>query len=411
MTKVPAGKWLGINVVLWGIATACTAAATDYTTLLVARIFLGICEAPVVPTLTLVSSQWYTKSEQGPRFAFWYCGLGIGQIVGGLLSFAFQHVTSLTFQSWRMMFVVLGCVTVVLGFTTFFLIPDSPLTARFLSEDEKATITRHVAQETTGAVGSGFKPKQLVDALTDLQLLLLCLMTILVCLHDSLADLTVLMFAQPSISSGVVTTYSATLIRNFGYTPKIAALLNIPSGAVSVASTLAVGYGSRKTSHRWAWFVATCIPGIIGGALMSFLPQTNQAGLLAGIYMVNFIVPTVMIAYQFAAANTSGRTKRAFSTTLMAFSFGVGNIIGPQTFRAHEAPRYISAKATILGVNGSAVILTVLLRLLYGYRNRESIKLREARLEALSRGELSMQDLVEEEDMSDLTDPTFVYVY
>lgn len=86
------------------------------------------------------------------------------------------------------MFVVLGCVTVVLGFTTLFLIPDSPSTAKFLTEEEKAVITRHVAQETTGAVGSGFKPKQLPDAVTDPQLLLLCLMTILVRLHDSLTD-------------------------------------------------------------------------------------------------------------------------------------------------------------------------------------------------------------------------------
>jgi MFS family permease len=364
LTKVPAGKWLGINVVLWGIATACTAAATNYTTLLVARIFLGIFEAPVVPTLTLVSSQWYTKSEQGPRFAFWYCGLGIGQVIGGLLSFAFQHVTSRTFQSWRMMFVVLGCLTVVLGFTTFFIIPDSPSTARFLTEEEKVVIRQHVAQETTGAVGSGFKPKQLVDALTDSQLLLLCLMTILVRLHGSLTDFVVLTFEQPSISSGVVTTYSATLIRNFGYTPRIAALLNIPSGAVSVASTLAVGYGTRKTSHRWAWFVATCIPGIIGGALMSFLPKSNRAGLLAGIYMVNFIVPTVVITYQFAAANTSGRTKRAFSTTLMAFSFGVGNIIGPQTFRAQDAPQYLPAKITVLVTQSAGAVLAVLL---FGY--------------------------------------------
>lgn len=195
LTKVPAGRWLGINVILWGIATACTAAATSYTTLLVARIFLGICEAPVVPTLTLVSSQWYTKSEQGPRFAFWYCGLGIGQIVGGLLSFAFQHVTSLTFQSWRMMFVVLGCVTVVLGFTAFFLIPDSPSTARFLTGEEKAMIKQHVAQETTGAAGSRFKPKQLLDALTDPQLLLLCLMTILVSFHHNSVRLTLLTLA------------------------------------------------------------------------------------------------------------------------------------------------------------------------------------------------------------------------
>jgi MFS family permease len=180
LTKVPAGKWLGINVALWGITTACTAAATNYTTLLVARIFLGICEAPVVPSLTLISSQWYTKFEQGPRFAFWYSGLGIGQVIGGLLSFAFQHVTSTSFQGWRMMFVVLGCVTVVLGVATFFLIPDSPSTAKFLTEAEKAEIVQHVGHGTKSAVSSRFNPRQLMDALTDPQLLLLSLMTILV---------------------------------------------------------------------------------------------------------------------------------------------------------------------------------------------------------------------------------------
>lgn len=80
---VPAAKWLGANVVLWGVATACGAAAHNYRTLLVSRIFLGIFEATIGPSLLLISSQWYTKSEQAPRFSLWYCGLGIGQIVGG----------------------------------------------------------------------------------------------------------------------------------------------------------------------------------------------------------------------------------------------------------------------------------------------------------------------------------------
>jgi hypothetical protein len=102
----------------------------------------------------------------------------------------------------------------------------------------------------------------------------------------------------------------------------------------------------------------------MGGALMSFLPKSNQSGLLAGIYMVNFIVPTVVITYQFAAANTSGRTKRAFSTTLMAFSFGVGNIIGPQTFRAQDAPQYLPAKITVLVTQSAGAVLAVVL---FGY--------------------------------------------
>ncbi|KAK5169976.1 hypothetical protein LTR04_005366 [Oleoguttula sp. CCFEE 6159] len=45
------------------------------------RVFLGIFEAAIAPSLMLISSQWYTKSEQAPRFSIWYAGLGLGQIL------------------------------------------------------------------------------------------------------------------------------------------------------------------------------------------------------------------------------------------------------------------------------------------------------------------------------------------
>ncbi len=107
LQKMPVAKWLGTNVILWGIATACTAAAKDYHTLLAARIFLGIFEAAIAPSLMLISSQWYTKSEAAPRFSIWYAGLGLGQIIGGVLSYAFQEVHHRSFAGWKIMFVIL----------------------------------------------------------------------------------------------------------------------------------------------------------------------------------------------------------------------------------------------------------------------------------------------------------------
>ena len=138
---------------------------------------------------------------------------------------------------------------------------------------------------------------------------------------------------------------------------------------------------------------------------MSFLPQNNQAGLLAGIYTVNFIVPTVMIAYQFAAANTSGRTKRAFSTTLMAFSFGVGNIIGPQTFRAQDAPRYLPAKITVLVTQSAGAVLSVVLFGYYKWSNSHREQRRSAARDDL--GSL-VDDLC---DVTDRKNAAFSYVY
>lgn len=176
-------------MVLWGIATACTAAAKDYHTLLAARIFLGIFEAPVAPALMLISSQWYTTSEQSPRFAFWYCGLGVGQIVGGALSYAFQQIRDPEFQSWKILFVVLGCLTVLLGVFTIFTLPDSPMSARFLSDAEKTALLHHIASNRTGILNTRFQPSQILAALADVQLWLLVLMTILVSAKETLQRL------------------------------------------------------------------------------------------------------------------------------------------------------------------------------------------------------------------------------
>jgi hypothetical protein len=111
----------------------------------------------------------------------------------------------------------------------------------------------------------------------------------------------------------------------------------LPGGIVSIASTLIVGFGVRHTSNRWAWIVACCVPGMIGGGLMSFSPKTNRAALLAGIYLVNSIVATLVVIYQWTVANCAGHTKRAITAALIAGSFSVGNIIGPQTFQGKNS--------------------------------------------------------------------------
>lgn len=187
---VPAGKWLGANVVAWGIATACGAAAHNYQTLLVSRIFLGIFEATIGPSLMLISSQWYTKSEQAPRFSFWYLGLGLGQIIGGAVSHAFQHIgPGAALAGWRIMFITLGLITVVIGLATLVFLPDTPMKAKWLSSSEKVALLKHVSVNQTGIESRKFRPKEIVEALCDPQLYLMLLSVVLVslyCLHLNL---------------------------------------------------------------------------------------------------------------------------------------------------------------------------------------------------------------------------------
>ena len=164
------------------MATACGAAAKNYQTLLVSRVFLGIFEATIGPSLMLISSQWYTKPEQAPRFSFWYLGLGLGQIIGGAVSYGFQHIVSDTSKlaGWRVMFLTLGAVTVLIGILTVLFLPDTPMKARWLSDTEKVALLKHVSVNQTGIQNRKFRASEILEALRDPQLWLLLLSVILV---------------------------------------------------------------------------------------------------------------------------------------------------------------------------------------------------------------------------------------
>jgi MFS transporter, ACS family, allantoate permease len=66
------GKYLGVNVMLWGVVLASMAACTSYAGLMICRIILGIFEACVAPILVIIIAMWYKKEQQGRRVSWFY---------------------------------------------------------------------------------------------------------------------------------------------------------------------------------------------------------------------------------------------------------------------------------------------------------------------------------------------------
>ncbi|KAH7123609.1 putative MFS transporter [Dendryphion nanum] len=355
LQRIPAAKWLALNIILWGIATACTAATTNFTTLLISRIFLGIFEATTLPSSNTIASQWYTKSEAAPRYAYWFVGNAAAQTLGGFISFGFQHMTNGALSGWRTMFLVFGILTVFVGIFVALFVPDTPMQCAFLSETEKVSLLKHISTNQTGIRNQKFKNSEIWEAIRDPQVWLFSIATI--CF---------------SSSSGIVTTYSSTLIRNMGYSPKSAALLNTPSGAISLISVLAAGYLTRVTPkhHRWLWISIPALIAALGSALISFLPPTSpKSAFLIGIWLINAITACLPMLYHYVSVNVAGHTKRSFVNNLVAVSFGIGNVIGPQSFQAKDAPGYLPAKIVALVTQGSTAVLMGGLVLWYVWEN------------------------------------------
>lgn len=59
-----------------------------------------------------------------------------------------------------------------------------------------------------------------------------------------------------------------------------------------------------------------------------------------------------------------------FAIALISGSFAIGSIIGPQTFRAKDAPQYIPAKIAALATQAGAVFVAVIIRIYYGFQNK-----------------------------------------
>lgn len=161
------GKYLGANILLWGIALACHASVQNYAGLMICRAILGIFESCVTPTLVLVVSMWYRKEEQGRRISYVYVCNSLTSIFAGLVSWGISFSTMRNFAPWRVFFLTIGLVTIIAGAAVFMLLPDSPVRAKRFTDAEKVATLLRVKDNQSGTQNAKIKKEQLKIILKD----------------------------------------------------------------------------------------------------------------------------------------------------------------------------------------------------------------------------------------------------
>lgn len=236
------------------------------------------------------------------------------------------------------------------------LLPDNPMSSR-LTPVQKVWAIERLRENQTGIENTQFKWHQVRECLRDPQTWMLSLITII-----------------SNVPNGAVSSYQATLIRGFGFNSKTTALLQLPSGVVSIVSILSATYLAGRFNQRGLNIVTLLIPGALGGCLMAFLPGENKVGKLIGNYLTNCIGSSLPLLYSWVAANIAGHTKKVTMNAILLISFCLGNIIGPLTFRQEDAPDFIPAKIVIVVTCVVAAGLALLLRMYYMWENKRRDK-------------------------------------
>ncbi|PMD42909.1 allantoin permease [Hyaloscypha variabilis F] len=347
--RLPLAKYLGANVIVWGIILSINSGSTNYGSIVALRALLGAFESVVTPGLILITTMWYKKSEQPLRIGIWFCSTGLARAAGGLGSFAFQHYHGRVFKSWQIMFLVCGLVTIVAGIAVILFFPDNPMKSR-LSATEKYIAVERLRTNMTGIENKHFRPRQMLEAFTDLRVIMLALL-----------------FTIASEVNGAMGNYQATLINGFGYTSEQSALLSIALGFVGLAAALILSYLAGRYNNRTLILIFLYPLGVAGCGLMAYSHQKHAE--LGGIFMLELVSSTPLI-YSLAAANCSGHTKKITVNAMMLMSFSIGNIIGPLTFTGATAPAYIPAKIAMMAAFAAAEVIVIILRILLQLENK-----------------------------------------
>lgn len=141
---------------------------------------------------------------------------------------------------------------------------------------------------------------------------------------------------------------------------------------------------------------------MLGMLLIVCLPLSNSVGRLAGYYLTQSAATAFVCLLSLISSNVAGYTKKTTVAAMYLIGYCAGNIIGPQTFRPKDAPRYIPAEITILCCWG--VCLLDLAFILWYYRRLN--KKNEAIRTAPGYRKLDNQEFL---DLTDRENPEFVY--
>jgi len=145
MKKTTPSFWLGRIMVTWGAIVCCVAAVQNYGGIITVRVLLGAAEAGYYPCVIYYLAFWFRPEELSLRIAAFYSFGQISGFVGGFVAFAVSFADG-RMAGWRWLFIVEGLPAILMGFATFYILPDYPQTAKFLTRDEKSAILGLLSQ-------------------------------------------------------------------------------------------------------------------------------------------------------------------------------------------------------------------------------------------------------------------------
>lgn len=311
LQRFETGRVLGGVVVLWSLICMLTAAVTSHQGLYAQRFFLGFVESVIPTGFMCIISGYYTQQEQSLRQSWWFSSTGLWTIIGGALNYGFAQITGGGLRRWQYIYLLAGCLTFIFGLFCFSM-PSSPVSAWFLTKDEKFAAVERLRYGQTGVRCTKFKWSQLREAVLDVKIWLI-----------------VIMMASAYTVNGAVSGFGPLIVSTFGWSTLESIVFQFPLGGLCLIAILLTGWlGSRYPNIRIIMLIVCCFPVIAGCAIIWRSEWSYHAAApVVGYTLTGTFGGVVSLIITIGMSNVAGHTKKSFTSATIFVAYCVGKLI------------------------------------------------------------------------------------
>lgn len=307
------------------------------------RALLGVAEAAFGPGIPFYLTFFYKRSELAYRVGLFISAAPLATSFASSLAWAIVKISGENgfIEPWRALFLIEGFPSIVVAVFAFYLIPDSPSTARFLTPRERRVAKLRLLQPLNHRFSSSTSTSSSGLSLQDL----------LTTLLDPKAYLTAFMFFSANISFSSLPVFLPTILHDMSFSPLASQALAAPPYLFAFAFVLFTSRLSDRTPNSRAY-------SIIAVSLLSSFSYTSIA--LAG-YFSTTTTTTLLIIIRYIAVygaamgffsaitliitwtlnNQRSATGKGMGMTILNVIGQCGPLLGVRLFPNRDAPFYV----------------------------------------------------------------------
>ena len=297
LRRVGARLWIARIMVLWGLISSAMMFTSGQTSFYVMRFLLGIAEAGFFPGIILYLTFWYPRAYRARVVALFMTAIAIAGVFGGPLSgWIMDRMGGVGgLRNWEWLYLLEGLPSVIVGVVVLFYLDDGPERASWLTADQKALLSRRLAEEEAMKAAEGHHAHRVSDAFRTPAVWVLSLIY-----FGAVMGIYGVTFWLPQIISETITRDPW----------RIGLVSMIPWGAAAVTAVLVGASSDRRQERRWH-IAAAAVVGAVAFALSGLPSLSGWAGLAcltvatAGVLCAAttfWSLPTAMLSSSAAAA-------------------------------------------------------------------------------------------------------------